>query len=269
MSTQLPPFDEYLRQQAAKPWRRAILGGLGLVLAGLTTPLYTWECEPLSVFDVLFVLPFVVGVGYGAVLGLTRNPHPCASRWLIPWLSFAALLLGGFSLVGGWIVLVDPMVAAASSRLEILTLLFPPLIVPALLLGAKLTPDHRQQVQFTFVAGTLFALLAAAVATCGGYPLWLNGCWALGATMVMVGAVGEARVLTGRHWWSVLARLVTLRPTDAHQEPGTCPGCGYNLYGLADRRCPECGRSFTFEEIGVTPEQIGFVSTGKESIPRL
>ena len=27
-----------------------------------------------------------------------------------------------------------------------------------------------------------------------------------------------------------------------------CPGCGYNLAGLPEHRCPECGRQFTMEE---------------------
>ena len=37
-----------------------------------------------------------------------------------------------------------------------------------------------------------------------------------------------------------------------------CPGCDYNLYGLTEQRCPECGRGFTFEELGVSPEELGF-----------
>lgn len=37
---------------------------------------------------------------------------------------------------------------------------------------------------------------------------------------------------------------------------GHCPGCGYNLRGLSDQRCPECGRAFTFAEIRMTPEEL-------------
>jgi len=29
----------------------------------------------------------------------------------------------------------------------------------------------------------------------------------------------------------------------------TCPTCGYNLTGLADARCPECGSRFTLDEL--------------------
>jgi len=39
---------------------------------------------------------------------------------------------------------------------------------------------------------------------------------------------------------------------------GHCPSCGYNLFGLSQQRCPECGEAFTFEEVGMTAEQLGF-----------
>ena len=39
---------------------------------------------------------------------------------------------------------------------------------------------------------------------------------------------------------------------------GRCPKCGHILMGLTKRQCPECGRSFTFEEVRRTPEQLHF-----------
>ncbi len=42
------------------------------------------------------------------------------------------------------------------------------------------------------------------------------------------------------------------------QMAGHCPACGYNLRGLPKRRCPECGRPFTLEEIGKSPEDEDF-----------
>lgn len=47
-----------------------------------------------------------------------------------------------------------------------------------------------------------------------------------------------------------------------HQEmrmrmAGHCPACGYNLRGLPEPRCSECGRPFTFREVRMSQEQLG------------
>lgn len=31
-----------------------------------------------------------------------------------------------------------------------------------------------------------------------------------------------------------------------------CPKCGYNLTGLREARCPECGATYTLDELVVT-----------------
>jgi hypothetical protein len=35
--------------------------------------------------------------------------------------------------------------------------------------------------------------------------------------------------------------------------PGDCPACGYNLKGIRERRCPECGRAFSNDELESGP----------------
>ena len=35
-----------------------------------------------------------------------------------------------------------------------------------------------------------------------------------------------------------------------------CPACDDHLIGLRDRRCPECGRAFTLEELGITQADL-------------
>ncbi len=50
-------------------------------------------------------------------------------------------------------------------------------------------------------------------------------------------------------FWGHLIGLVVTVPN----VPGRCPGCGYLLIGLPERRCPECGRPFTFKEVRRTP----------------
>lgn len=81
---------------------------------------------------------------------------------------------------------------------------------------------------------------------------WLVSC------LLFFSRVGEARVVTGLTWRRTLWYLLTLRLHKAPRPVGLCPGCGYNLYGLREQRCPECGRPFTFEEVLSTPQSLGF-----------
>jgi hypothetical protein len=47
---------------------------------------------------------------------------------------------------------------------------------------------------------------------------------------------------------------------------GVCLACGYNLRGLSEMRCAECGRAFTFEEVHATAEELQFA--GAKAMPR-
>jgi hypothetical protein len=40
------------------------------------------------------------------------------------------------------------------------------------------------------------------------------------------------------------------------QDGTLCPKCGYSLAGNISRICPECGREYTYQELGTTPEQL-------------
>ena len=40
-----------------------------------------------------------------------------------------------------------------------------------------------------------------------------------------------------------------LRQQSAHVDVLTCPTCGYNLTGLSEARCPECGAKFTLNDL--------------------
>jgi hypothetical protein len=53
----------------------------------------------------------------------------------------------------------------------------------------------------------------------------------------------------------ILLRFLQLKP--AEMKPGAyCRGCGYCLIGVPGRVCPECGRGFTIEELGVGEEAL-------------
>jgi uncharacterized paraquat-inducible protein A len=39
----------------------------------------------------------------------------------------------------------------------------------------------------------------------------------------------------------------------ARAQPPACPKCGYNMSGLRQCRCPECGAEFDLDEVWRTP----------------
>jgi hypothetical protein len=47
--------------------------------------------------------------------------------------------------------------------------------------------------------------------------------------------------------------------------PGSCKECGYNLFGLPEPRCPECGTAFDMEEV---QEELGTVEPARQPGPR-
>ena len=97
--------------------------------------------------------------------------------------------------------------------------------------------------------------LATVLALAGGVAVAL-GCIALNPSMpppmgVMVGGgtVPITWVLSTVLVWRETAAERLGRLT-AHGMPAlACPLCGYNLAGLTEARCPECGASFTLEQV--------------------
>ena len=51
--------------------------------------------------------------------------------------------------------------------------------------------------------------------------------------------------------WPVVCRLAPIRVQDGE----TCPQCGYCVRGVASRICPECGRAFNRDDLGL-PEVV-------------
>lgn len=66
-----------------------------------------------------------------------------------------------------------------------------------------------------------------------GFTLWLTAGWLLFRLV----------------FWMLGYRLVEVAP-------GQCSGCGYDLRGNKSMVCPECGRAFSFAELGVTAEEF-------------
>jgi small-conductance mechanosensitive channel len=49
--------------------------------------------------------------------------------------------------------------------------------------------------------------------------------------------------------WRETAAERAERIKGASESAVTCPNCGYNLTGLSESRCPECGSKFTLDEL--------------------
>jgi len=112
-------------------------------------------------------------------------------------------------------------------------------------LGDRATPCHD-------FAGTSIILIWHLALTADG----LSTNVAIVASIVLlIALIGEQKETSGRPWRETMRRILLCR---LPYEKGVCPKCGYSLRGLRDQRCPECGRPFTFEELGLSPEELGF-----------
>lgn len=111
------------------------------------------------------------------------------------------------------------------------------------------TPSRRG---WTVAAGGA----AILVSTLFGAVVYLLGRPPLAAS-IMVGGGPSPIVwvfLTILIWReSATERRDRLRSTGSQVIP--CPVCGYNLTGLRDARCPECGASFTLNELMANTHQ--------------
>ncbi|RMD60813.1 MAG: hypothetical protein D6824_08860 [Planctomycetota bacterium] len=110
-----------------------------------------------------------------------------------------------------------------------------------------------------FVRWTRLRLWAAAAAWPVG--LALGAAFGLGFQRLTAGAPLEAAVLVGGGVPPIVWTLATVllwRETPRERAARLaalgggsvlCPLCGYNLTGLHEARCPECGASFTLERL--------------------
>jgi hypothetical protein len=124
-----------------------------------------------------------------------------------------------------------------------------------LILWRDMVPWNARRIRLTVLATVLSLAGGVAVAV---------GCMAINrdvpppfAVLLGGGTVPITWVLSTVLVWRETAAERLTRLT-AHGMPViACPLCGYNLAGLTEARCPECGGSFTLEQIVLARPRTG------------
>jgi hypothetical protein len=105
---------------------------------------------------------------------------------------------------------------------------------------------------------------AAALGLVEGQIFIIWSCFVLGWRIDTDELFGEF-LLIWFCWWLAMAitcgsmmagSMLWRRWRASRIDPTRCPGCGYSLIGLPSQRCPECGRGFTLDELGVTARDL-------------
>ena len=222
----------------------------------------SWSIEVLTVVAVYLVAyAFGAALLIGALALLIACPklRSASTLTVVVVLAYAAVVVLVFTLWqgfrGGWPT--PPWVVQDCVSL-VLNLLCPPLLLTGMVLAIR-RPHQRRLCLWLF--GGLSGLVWFGFWLAFGDPLYGLYLSLAACLLIVLASVGEAAVLANQSWPRTFGQLLTCRLAPFYESKGHCPSCDYYLYGLTEQRCPECGRPFTFEELGATPAELGFTST--------
>lgn len=241
-------------ERQVKPWRIAALSGV-------------------ASFAISFAISVALGLEPGAGLFFTvlLFALPIAGSTILEWLHWkrasslllmlllVSLGLGIMGLLGFALVMMLERSELPKGAFGVMVGLalfgFCIWLIAGFVRGAGGGPEGRLSLLFVVTI-----LIFVCVIVLGGQKgMLVPGLVAFfGTTTILAGILGEARLLTRDSWLGVLGKTLTCRLEVSDMPRGFCPACDYHLYGLSEARCPECGRPFTFEEIGATPEEMAF-----------
>jgi peptidoglycan/LPS O-acetylase OafA/YrhL len=122
-----------------------------------------------------------------------------------------------------------------------------------LVLWRDMVSWNRRRITLTMLTTVLSLVVGSSVALAAN----VNGLPLPPAVLLGGGTVPITWVLSTVLIWRETAAERLGRLT-AHGMPVlACPLCGYNLAGLTEARCPECGGSFTLEQIVLARPRSG------------
>ncbi len=222
----------------------------------------SWPIEVLAIVATYFVAyPFGAALMIGALAVLVAWPRlqKASTLAVIVLLAYAAIVVLVFTLWQGFTRGWFPSASITEDCVAlVIGLLCPPLLLTGMVFA--ICRRHQRRLCLWFLGG-LSGLIWFGFWLVFGDPLYGLYLSLAACLIIMLASVGEAAVLTNQSWLRTLGQMLTCRLAPFYESKGHCPGCDYYLYGLTEQRCPECGRAFAFDELGVTPAELNFAST--------
>jgi len=160
---------------------------------------------------------------------------------------FSAIGVAIGALVSGLGIMVDVKGAQFEWRLALFILL--PVVCFTVAVTRRRIPWHKALLWMSLEVAGCVCFFVATVAQLWNHfgGVWLDGADQLQA--VLVG--GLVCFLCG----AVLLLFIQVKPHKIPPGP-YCPQCGYCLIGSSSQVCTECGRAFTFEELGIARDAL-------------
>ena len=121
------------------------------------------------------------------------------------------------------------------------------MVIYWVLLWRKSVRWTRQRVRKTFLTAAAAALAGAAI----GWLVRTANSWGDDEISIYCGitAVPLLWIVGTIFYWRETPAERAQRLARAGADTLTCPHCGYNLTGLREARCPECGAQFTLNDL--------------------